>query len=119
MPPVPPVPPVPPAPPRAPFDAYAPATAAAVAVPGSPWPEPRTLVIRATDNEGEVNVRLPMGLAMSSSRFLSRRVRQRLEQHEIELDELLQNAGAFAGSDAPGQVVYVTDGEGELKITLE
>jgi hypothetical protein len=56
---------------------------------------------------------------MSSSRFLSRRVRQRLEQNEIELDELLQNAGALAGSGAPGQLVHVTDGEGELQITLE
>jgi hypothetical protein len=118
VPPVPPIPPVPPVPPRGPFVSYAPANAA-VAGPGSAWPEPRTLVIRATDGEGEVNVRLPLGLAMSSNRFLSRRVRERLEQHEIDLDQMLQHAGAYGGPDAPGQVVHVTDGEGELKITLE
>jgi hypothetical protein len=118
VPPVPPIPPVPPAPPRGPFVSYAPANAAVVG-PGSAWPEPRTLIIRATDGEGEVNVRLPLALAMSSNRFLSRRVRERLEQHEIDLDQMLQHAGAYGGRDAPGQVVHVTDGEGELKITLE
>ena len=64
-------------------------------------------------------MRLPLGLAMSSSRFLSRRVRERLEQHEIELDEMLAARRGLPGRDAPGQLVYVTDGEGELKITLE
>jgi hypothetical protein len=128
VPPVPPVPPAPPVPPVGPFMVSAPpvpgakqviaASAARKAAAG--WWEPQTLVIYATDGEGEVNVRLPLGLAMSSTtRFLSKRVRERLEHHEIDLDEILKHAGALMGSGAPQQLVYVTDEEGELRITLE
>jgi hypothetical protein len=82
-------------------------------------PGPQTLVIQATFGEDRVSARIPLGLARTSNRSVPKRVRERLEHHEIELEELLEQAELLAGSGQSGEIVSLKDGDDELIITLE
>ena len=83
----------------------------------------RMLVIQVSDGEGQANARLPLGVVRSGngSRLIPRQVRQRLEHHDIDLEELLKSLDAEDLGPMPKEapLLHIQDGEGELRIAIE
>jgi len=79
-------------------------------------PVNRNLVIYVEESgKSKVNLRIPLGLTRAAGRFIPRVVRQRLEEFDIDLGELLGNAG----TSNKGSLLHVEDGNTCVQISVE
>jgi len=92
------------------------ASAVPVRAPAVPAPA-RTLVIHITeDGEPRVNVRIPLGLARTATKFIPRQAHDYLERYEIDLNDLL----AGIGNSVHGPLIEIQDDEDNtVRIAVE
>ncbi len=89
--------------------------------PESPAPEPgmrgRSLVIHITEGgDSKVNVRIPLGLARAAGRFIPRQAQEFLDDHGIDLNQLLSEQSS---SWTQGPLIEVHDDEDHVLIAVE
>lgn len=91
----------------------APAEPAAPQRPGTG----RLLVIRIEDaGESKVHLRIPLGLAKAASRFVPREAQSRLAEHDINLEQLLED---LATVSTEGPLLHIEDGDDRVQIAVE
>ena len=80
-------------------------------------PGARTLVINITEGgDSKVNVRIPLGLARAAGRFIPRQAQEYLEDHGIDLKQILSEQ--ITGW-AKGPLIEVQDDEDHVLIAVE
>jgi hypothetical protein len=78
---------------------------------------PRTLVINITEGgDSKVNVRIPLGLARAAGRFIPRQAQEYLEDHGIDLKQILSEQ--ITGW-AKGPLIEVQDEKDHVLIAVE
>jgi hypothetical protein len=121
MAPIPPIPPVPPMPHIAsgPMDVIAHGPFA-MASGGRRGRKRRSLKFEFSEGSEHASCVLPLELAKSADRFVPRKIREILEEHEVDLNQLLEVVRAY-GDDAEEGLTLVDLGEGGFcfEITLE
>ncbi|HEX8919289.1 MAG TPA: hypothetical protein VF898_12355 [Chloroflexota bacterium] len=76
----------------------------------------RNLVIYVEESgKSKVNLRIPLGLTRAAGRFIPRSIRQRLEDFDIDLGELLGSAGP----SNKGSLLHIEDGDTRVQISVE
>lgn len=86
--------------------------------PMPPVPPARrhSLVIQVYEGEkSKVNLRIPLGLARAAGRFIPRQAQQRLDEFDINLEQLLQSLH----DGESGTLLEVIDGKDHIHIAVE
>jgi hypothetical protein len=92
------------------------------AFPGEPLPfapptNPRTLVINISEGgDSKVNVRIPLGLARAAGRFIPRQAQEYLEDHGIDLKQMLAEQTV---AWTKGPLIEIQDEEDHVLIAVE
>jgi hypothetical protein len=88
---------------------------------GGGGPQRRTLVIvQRSGDGGQVEARVPLELGEAGRGLIPKQVREGLENHEINLDELLERPQILAATPAGETIVSLQDVDGgQLTITVE
>jgi hypothetical protein len=76
----------------------------------------RNLVLRVEGGDSKVNLRIPLGLARTASRFLPRQAQEALASYSIDLDRILENL--TTGSEE-GTLLEVQNGDEHVLIAVE
>ncbi len=77
----------------------------------------RSLTIQVIEGEqSKVNVRIPLSLARAAARFIPRQAHAYLNQHEINLDDLLES---LHNSEEEHTLLEVHDGNAHVRIAIE
>lgn len=78
---------------------------------------PRSLVIQITeDREAKVNLRIPLGLVRAAGRFIPRQAQARLNDYNIDLDQLLHEMHT---ADGACTLIEIQDGADHVRIAVE
>lgn len=84
--------------------------------PERPRRRPRAVVIQVREGgENKVNLRIPIGLALSAGKFIPRVAQKHLANYEIDLSDFLEHAGETES----GTLLEVKDGENKVLIIVE
>ncbi|MGH2448007.1 MAG: SHOCT-like domain-containing protein [Chloroflexota bacterium] len=77
----------------------------------------RNLIIQISeDGESKVNLRIPIGLARAAGRFIPRQVHSSLDEHGIQLEDLL---AGLASTDGVGPLLDIQDDDDRVRISVE
>jgi len=77
----------------------------------------RTLVINITEGgDSKVNVRIPLGLARAAGRFIPRQAQEYLEDHGIDLKQILSEQTAVW---TKGPLIEIQEDEDRVLIAVE
>ena len=81
-----------------------------------PQGKPKWLKVHVTDGDSEkVNVNLPLSLARVALKFIPQHARVHMEEHEIDIEELLSTIT----ETKIGKLVEVQDGDEHVEVWIE
>lgn len=76
----------------------------------------RTIIIQMKSDDTKLNLRLPLGLATATSRFIPRQAQQYFEAHQIDLGQLLSTLGQ---APQEGTLMELQDDDDSIRISVE
>lgn len=69
-----------------------------------------------TEHATRVNLRIPLGLARAAGKFIPRSAENMLKNHNIDLQEIMQE---FLDSQESGPIIQVNEGDSKVLIAVE